>query len=214
MMGVVHDALRRDLRRLQAVLSQPALPDAQRVAVADHARWMMDFLHHHHAGEDHGLWPLVRSRSSQAADLLDRMEGDHATIVPRIAEVEAAATAYRADPAARERLLAAVDALAEPLLPHLRLEEDETMPLVSGVLSEADWQEWDRRENLEGKSLPQLAVEGHFLADGLDHRRYQHLIHLIPAVPRFIVLKGFGGRYRRAARARWGADVPCGPART
>ena len=212
MMGVVHDALRRDLDRLHSVLARPELPDAQRVAVADHALWVMDFLHHHHEGEDAGLWPLVRSRSAAAGDLLDRMEADHAVIVPLMAEVDAAAAAYRDSAAARTRLLAALDALSGPLLTHLRAEEDEAMPLVSQAISAADWASWDQRTNVKGKSLPVLAIQGHFLADSLDPERYDLLIHLIPAVPRFVVLKGFAGRYRRACAARWGADVPCGPA--
>ena len=42
-MGVVHDALRRDLARLQSALGSAPPPDGdRRVAIADHARWMMD----------------------------------------------------------------------------------------------------------------------------------------------------------------------------
>lgn len=212
MMGVVHDALRRDLGRLQTVLARPELPDAQRVAVADHALWLTDFLHHHHEGGDAGLWPLVRSRSAAAGELLDRMEADHAVIVPLMTQVEDAARAYRASAAARVGLRDAVDALAAALLPHLRAEEDEAMPLVSATISAADWNTWDQRTNVKGKPLPLLAAQAHFLADGLDAERHQLFVRLVPAVPRFILLKGFAGRYRRACAARWGADVPCGPA--
>ena len=82
MMGVVHDALRRDLARLQTALSG-SIPagDARRRALADHIDWMMGFLHDHHQGEDTGLWPLVRQRNPQAGPLLDQMEADHARIV-------------------------------------------------------------------------------------------------------------------------------------
>ena len=46
MMGVVHDALRRDLRRTRDVLASGRRPPAgQRRAVADHLRWMVQFLH-------------------------------------------------------------------------------------------------------------------------------------------------------------------------
>src|ERR1043165_6390405 len=54
-MGVVHDAPRRDLVRLQSALGSAPPPDGdRRVAIADHARWMMDFLHYHHQVEDTG----------------------------------------------------------------------------------------------------------------------------------------------------------------
>jgi hypothetical protein len=96
MMGVVHDALRRDLARLQAALSgSPPPGDAQRRALAGHIDWMMDFLHHHHHSEDAGLWPLVRQRNPQAGPLLDRMEADHARIVPAVELLCQAAGRYR-----------------------------------------------------------------------------------------------------------------------
>ena len=54
MMGIVHDALRRDLARVRAALACP-VPPARRRALAAHVGWMMDFLHEHHEGEDAGL---------------------------------------------------------------------------------------------------------------------------------------------------------------
>ena len=80
MMGIVHDALRRDLGRATAAMSsEPSPPDRQRVAIAVHVRWLMDFLHSHHVGEDQGLWPLVRAHNPQAGDMLDQMDADHAS---------------------------------------------------------------------------------------------------------------------------------------
>ena len=57
MMGIVHDALRRDLARARAALAGPVAPE-QRRALAAHVGWMMDFLHEHHRGEDAGLYPI------------------------------------------------------------------------------------------------------------------------------------------------------------
>jgi len=214
MMGVVHDALRRDLARLQAVLPASPPPDHhRRAAIAGHAEWMMDFLHRHHHGEDEGLWPLVRQRAPQAAALLDRMEADHLLVVPAAGHVSAAAARYRADPGAEARtgLLGTLDALADCLLPHLRAEEDEAMPLVSAVLSDAEWRAWDHQHNVKGKSLQQLAADGHWLMDGLDRTRYQVLIHLVPPPARLLIVKGFARRYRNACALRWGPEVTVGP---
>jgi hypothetical protein len=33
------------------------------------------------------------------------------------------------------------------------------------------------------------------------------IVHLVPAIPRFILLKGFARRYRRRATRRWGPTV-------
>ena len=85
MMGVVHDALRRDLSRLHVALSRKPPPnDDQRRAIAEHTIWMMEFLHHHHSTEDNGLWPLVRSRRPDTGVLLDRMEAEHARVLPAL----------------------------------------------------------------------------------------------------------------------------------
>jgi hypothetical protein len=51
-------------------------------------------------------------------------------------------------------------------------------------------------------------MEGHWLLDGIDTQGYQVVIHTVSAVPRFILLHGFAGAYRRRAQARWQAEVP------
>ena len=96
MMGIVHDALRRDLGRAIDVLSTAPSPEAvQRVAVGDHVGWMMDFLDAHHHGEDAGVWPLVRDRNPDATPLLDVMEADHARVAPMVEACHSAASAFR-----------------------------------------------------------------------------------------------------------------------
>jgi hemerythrin-like domain-containing protein len=214
MMGVVHDALRRDLVRLQTALSgSPPPGEAQRRALAEHIDWMMDFLHRHHHGEDSGLWPLVRQRTPQAGPLLDRMEADHAQITLAVELLRQAAGRYRASGSdlARANAAAALSALAGPLLPHLRGEEDEAMPLVSATLTDAEWRAWDHQHNVRGKSLSQLADEGHWLMDGLDPDRRDVLLHLVPAPVRLVIVKGYARRYRAACARRWGPGVNVAP---
>jgi hemerythrin-like domain-containing protein len=214
MMGVVHDALRRDLIRVDAALSHVPPPDRDRGhAIAAHVEWMMSFLHHHHQGEDTGLWPLVRSRAPATAGRLDAMQAQHTVILPAIDGLSAAARSYAQDTSdtARAALLGALSDLSAVLLPHLRQEEDEAMPLVSATITNAEWHEWDQKLNVKTKSLSQLGEEGHWLMDGLDRRRYDHLVHLVPPAVRAILLKGFARRYRTAARRRWGVGVDIGP---
>jgi iron-sulfur cluster repair protein YtfE (RIC family) len=214
MMGVVHDALRRDLARLQRALSAPPVPDDdRRRALADHTEWMMEFLHHHHQGEDAGLWPLVQRRNPQARALLDEMEADHAQVAPAVERVLTAGQRYRTEASdqAREGLLTALSELAGSLLPHLRREEDEAMPVVSASITDAEWRAWEQKHNVKGKSLGTLAAEGHWMVDGLDPRRRETLVHLVPAPVRVIVLKGYARRYRNACHRRWGPEVEVGP---
>jgi hemerythrin-like domain-containing protein len=215
MMGVVHDALRRDLSRLQAALDSTPPPDGdRRMAIADHARWMMDFLDHHHHGEDAGLWPLLRQRAPQAQGLLDRMEADHVRVMPAAGRLRETAATYRGDAGeqARSEFRDAVSGLSQVLLPHLRGEEDEAIALVSETLTEAEWRTWDQAYNVKGKSLARLAADGHWLMDGLDPARYSTLIHLVPAPVRIAIIKGYARRYRAECERRWGPGVAVGPA--
>ena len=95
MMNIVHQALRRDLERATTALeATPPPADRQRLAIAGHLGWMMAFLRAHHESEDDGLYPVVRERRPDAADVLDQMDDDHREIARSIDAVDAAASAY------------------------------------------------------------------------------------------------------------------------
>ncbi len=217
MMGAVHDAYRRDLERARRALTTTPYPeDQRRKAIAEHVQWLMRLLHAHHTGEDDGLWPLVLRRNPDAAEILELMDADHARIAPAMEGLTEAARGYAESDrdVARAGLVAALDTLSEVVLPHLRREEDEAMPVVSASITAAEWDAWDQEHNLKPKSLPQLGEEAHWVLDGLDPIRYQLAIHLVPPIPRLILLyAGFADRYRRRARALWGPGS-YGPAAT
>ena len=207
MMGIVHDALRRDLGRAIDRLSTAPCPDgAQRIAIGNHVSWMMGFLEAHHHGEDAGLWPLVRSRNPEATPLLDAMEADHARVDPLVEACEIAAHDYGSgtSDATRVELIEALRRLCDVLLPHLEREENETMPLVSVSVTAAEWRAIDQQYYIKPKSLSQLGFEGHWLLDGLDPERSQIVVHQVPLIPRFVLVHGFARRYRRRATACWG----------
>ena len=203
MMRIVHDALRRDLERARVALTRGSPPDdRQRMAIAEHLRWVMAFLHAHHRSEDEGLYPVVRERDAAAAALLDDMATDHEAVAVAIIEVEAAAAAY-AERDEREPVVAALEDLTGVLIPHLRREEDEVMPLVSRAITNAEWSAIEQAQNLDGTSMAQLGREGHWLIDdaGADDRA--RVLGLVPLVPRLLLLYGFGPSYRRRTRACW-----------
>ena len=210
MMRIVHDALRRDLARAKVALSEPtgASRDRRR-AVGAHLGWMMRFLHAHHASEDDGLYPLVRERArddAEALGVLDRMTREHQAIAAPISAVEATAAPLAADgsdPATR-RAIAALDALAAVLLPHLRAEEDDAMPLTSRLITAAEWDAIDKKHNLDPKSMSDLGFEGHWLIDSASDADRATVTGLVPPIPRFVLLHGFGRRYQRHAQACWG----------
>ena len=206
MMGIVHDALRRDLGRLRAVLTGAAPGADQRAALGAHLEWLLDFLHEHHHGEDAGLYPLVLAKNPGARELLDTMDADHRRVVPAMDRTRSAGqrwTATGAD-ADRDALVAALDELTGVLFPHLEREEQEMMPVVATSITQREWHSWDQQYNIKPKKLPRLAEEGNWLIDGLDEPRRRIVEAEVPAIPRYIVLYGFGPGYRRRAARRWG----------
>lgn len=204
-MGIVHSALRRDLERTRLVLSAPPYPgDAQRRAIAEHLMWMMHFLHVHHTGEDDGLWPLVLAKNPDAAELLHRMDADHKRIAPALTSLELAAGAFHHDGSARERVLDALAQLSEILLPHLEREEREMMPVVAATLTTAEYQGIEHQYFVKPKGFLELGAEGHWILDGLDEEGREVILHVVPAVPRFVLLHGFAPAYRRKKARLWG----------
>lgn len=207
MMRIVHDALRRDLARARAALSGTDTSGPQLRAIGAHLLWLMDFLHAHHASEDDGLYPFVRQRADAAAlQVIDRMAGDHAMVAAASAEVEKAATALvsGASDGVVHHTLDALDALTGALLPHLRSEEDEAMPIVSRLISAAEWQVIEKKHNLDPKSKAQLGFEGHWLIDDASSADRATVLGLVPPIPRVILLHGFARRYRRHVARCWG----------
>jgi Hemerythrin HHE cation binding domain len=208
-MGIIHSALQRDLVRTRAALTAAPHPEGRRRrALGRHVVWLMDFLHAHHSGEDAGLWPLVRQRNPAAGELLDSLEADHARIAPPAAAVTEAARQYETTTTdgPRAELVRALDRLLEVLVPHLDREVDEAMPVVSASISAQEWNDVEQAYNIEPKSPWQLAMEGHWLLDGIDSEGYGVVVGTVPPVRRFILVHGFGWAYRRRARARWPPD--------
>ncbi len=208
-MRIVHDALRRDLERATTALTEPDLARARRRAIGAHLGWMMCFLRAHHASEEDGLYPLVRERAGDAVELLsvlDRMTDEHEDVAPAIARVEAAAAALAEDGSdgAARQTLTALDALGGALLPHLREEEDEAMPIASRLITAAEWQAIEQTHNVGPKSMSELGFEGHWLIETATDADRATVIGLVPPIPRFVLLHGFARRYRRHAQACWG----------
>lgn len=203
MMRIVHQALQRDLRRAHAVLTRvPPPDDRQRAAVVEQLQWLMTFLEAHHRSEDLGLYPVVRERDPEHAALLDEMTSDHEAVADAVVELERAAAAY-ADNDEREPLVQALDRLTDVLVPHLRREEDDVMPLVARAITDGEWKAIEQRHNLEGKSMSQLGREGHWLIDGASAEDRTRVLDLVPRLQRPLLLYGFGPSYRRRKRACW-----------
>lgn len=96
------------------------------------------FVHSHHRAESVLLFPELRRADPALNPVVDRLEGDHASISGLLDEVEAATQALVSgeDPTLRERLAGALEKLSTDLLAHLRYEEEH----ISGTLR--TWTTW------------------------------------------------------------------------
>ncbi|WP_157250144.1 hemerythrin domain-containing protein [Nonomuraea typhae] len=109
----VHDGLRRELKELRGA---PELTRDLRVRCAY-------YCHHvemHHTVESHYLFTTLRARFPESAEVIDRLEREHAKVAEILSAIEQAAD-FRPE----------LDRLAAELLAHLDYEEEQLAPLLS-----------------------------------------------------------------------------------
>jgi hypothetical protein len=143
MMYLMHHAFRRDLAGFAAAaLYTPATDRTTWRLLA--ARWAVfaQALHHHHSGEDAGLWPLLMERGgADDRETLEAMEAEHAQIDPLLRSCSEGLQrlAGHADEAARAALAVRLAATRDALGRHLAHEETDAIAIVQRVLTQQDW---------------------------------------------------------------------------
>ena len=200
MMYVLHHAFRRDLRDFAEA--------AARTPVQDRATWRAlgarfeQFgwsLHHHHTGEDTGLWPLLRERATpDEVATLDAMEAEHGQIDPLLEAATAglARLADHADEQTRADLVRQLSAARDTLGAHLAHEETDAMALVQRHLTQADWDHLEETAFRPDAPIARLAFLVPWIADGLPEPVLRGLLDEAPLPMRVIY------RLRRRAYAR------------
>lgn len=207
-MGIIHSALRRDLERTRIVLAETGhITDERRTALAEHLLWLLHFLHVHHTDEDTGLWPAVKERAADAAAVIDVMEADHRRIGPGIAALEAASRRWLTDPGAREDVTAALAALSRDLLPHLRREEEQMMPLVAAAFTTEEYRKLGDELFVKTKSKAEFIRLGYWTLDGLDDAGRAHMLASVPRPAQVVLDLLFARGHRRRMERLWGGTA-------
>lgn len=177
-MYVMHHAFRRDLAAFaDAAQATPVTDRATWRALA--ARWAIfaKVLHHHHTGEDTGIWPFLMERTDAAGRAtLEAMEAEHEEIDPMLESCAAgfARLAEHADEDARRALAVRLVAARESLARHLAHEEGDAIALVQQHLTDDEWlaleEEHFRAELSLGQMLALVSWVAHELpADARSH---------------------------------------------
>jgi hemerythrin-like domain-containing protein len=157
----MHHAFRRDLAAFARAVPATPVEDRATWQALQH-RWtrFAEVLHHHHTGEDNGLWPLLHERAAAAGDLaarevLDAMEAEHELIDPLLEACAAGLASMAAGGTADQRaaLAASTAATRDCLGRHLEHEETEALALVQRYLTQADWHRMER-EHFEDPRMP------------------------------------------------------------
>lgn len=205
MNSVIHRALRRDLARLETV-TRADVPAPQRAAVAAHVSWMLDQLHHHHVGEDEGVWPRLLAKRPDLAPLLEEMSAEHGRLAAASDDLRAAAAAWAADGSAeaRERVHASVVAMQEATLPHLEHEEREVVPLAVETFDDTDWAYLDKNHFRKGLSFTDGGLQLMWMLDDATPPSAGAMRSEVPAPALGLMRLVFGRRYDREAAQRWG----------
>jgi iron-sulfur cluster repair protein YtfE (RIC family) len=157
-MYVLHHAFRRDLNRFTLAAEATPIDDLDTWRALD-ARWGRFFerLHHHHSGEDAGIWPFLIARADDdERATLEAMEEEHSHVDPlltscadgfaTLAGSRVGVDAEDVRAALKVRLAATRDALSR----HLAHEESEAMVILQRHMTQAEWEQIEE-EQFRGK---------------------------------------------------------------
>jgi hemerythrin-like domain-containing protein len=99
----------------------------------------------HHTKESELLFPKVRARSAEGAEVLDRLDADHERSAIRVRELVGFEMMVDGPDGAalRAAFEEAMDKYIFEYLDHIRTEERVVLPLAERVLTTADWLELD-----------------------------------------------------------------------
>ena len=127
----------RFLVREQRRLGRPVDPRVFRAMV-----YYLDVFpeRHHHPKEDRYLFAAVRSRTDEGAEVIERLEREHAAGAQAMRGLEQALLRYEAGGEAEfDAFEQAVERFVDDYWAHMRAEEQELMPLARRVLAPEDW---------------------------------------------------------------------------
>jgi deazaflavin-dependent oxidoreductase (nitroreductase family) len=127
---MIHDAFRREfaLIRREIAESGPGLGAQLRVNCLTACQG----LHHHHVGEDTGIFPYLADARPELAPVLERLDREHQTIAALMEELQRVVSTVDADPLL---VLPQVERLIDELEGHLAYEEEQLIPILDAQAS-------------------------------------------------------------------------------
>lgn len=202
---LIHDAVRRDLQRLDSALAVVADGDVGRAEELRRAYAnLRRELTHHHESEDRWVWPMLAGVGVDK-DLLETMESEHESMSTALQETAAAmdrfaATGSATNAAAARDSVTRTTAVVEQ---HLSHEEQDLEPVLIPFFDSPEWKEVEKK-----LSRQPPFVAGAFFAwvtDGMNEEGRTYLRATVPPPVTFVLARVFGRRYRRTIAPVWRA---------
>ena len=200
---VIHEAVRRDLTRLEAAVAAARDGDIARARQLERAYANLHReLTQHHEAEDSIIFPYLAT-VGVPSELLTAMDDEHHAMADALRQTREALSTYASSGsvADAERVRASVAQTRTVVDRHLDHEERELEPLLEPHLESEEWKDVQKR--LRPKSL---AVTGRYLAwlqDGMSNEGRSYLRGTIPP-PVLAVLGRVAGRaYHRDVAPVW-----------
>jgi hemerythrin-like domain-containing protein len=210
-MVLVHRVFRREFGLLPLMVRGVADGDVRAAArVARHAREMTDALHHHHHNEDELLWPRLLERAPLDADLVIRMEAQHAALAEILRRVETVLPAWQRTARSRDAgsLADAFTELIAGLGEHLDSEEQHVLPIVARTITPPEWGELAQRGFAAMPKRRALVFLGHILSSASPAEQTRFLRRVPPHVRLAYRLIGHRAFTRETAALRAGLPAP------
>jgi hemerythrin-like domain-containing protein len=210
-MIMVHTAFRREFGLMPELVRGVATGDWRRAdVVADHIGLIGSILHHHHAGEDRVLWPLLLERCpDELAPVVHSMEEHHDRIGNLGSQLTKVVDAWRvdADGEGRDVAVGILNQLLPVLREHLGTEEELVLPLVEQHITGDEWDGMvaEGAATMSPDQLP-LAL-GMMMYEG-DPAAVRDALSNIPAEVRAVVAEQAPAAYAAYAELVYGTPTP------
>jgi deazaflavin-dependent oxidoreductase (nitroreductase family) len=122
---LVHDGFRRELALIRKEFAKSGRGLGAQLRM--NCLTVCQGLHHHHTGEDAGVFPFLAKRYPELTPTLDRLSLEHEKIAVLLEELQKVVSEENADPL---QALREVKRLTDELENHLTFEEEQLIPIL------------------------------------------------------------------------------------
>jgi hemerythrin-like domain-containing protein len=200
---VIHGAVRRDLDRFTEALSSLGSGEPRLEQVSTAWANFEDQLTRHHESEHRIAWPALR-KAGIRDDVLTQFDAEHDRMAAALESADQAMRSLHGTPSTEDVKTAseAMATLRAAATEHLDHEEAELEPFFSEHAHTPEMKAMGRAFGRE-YAPPEAGTFFAWLQDGASGDERAALRHNVPGPVVAIILRVFGGKYRRTIAPAW-----------